>query len=157
MDEKTKITLNIKENRLVRIAWVAFGLMMVVMGILGAVLPLIPGTVFFLLAAFAFAKSSERFYKLLVHNKWVGPHLQNYLEEKFIPIKTKIIIISSLWISITISAVYFMDMIWGRVVMFVVAIGVSVYIIMHRSKKSSGNSSSSISGSGSSSGRSRNE
>ncbi len=132
---KSKIELDIKENRLVRFAWVAFGLLMVGMGILGAILPLIPGTVFFLLAAFAFAKSSEKFYKMLIHNKWVGPHLQNYLEEKFIPIKTKIIIISSLWISITISAVYFMEVFWGRVVMFVVAIGVTIYIIFHRSKK----------------------
>jgi uncharacterized membrane protein YbaN (DUF454 family) len=139
MTDKSKITLDIKENRLIRFAWVAFGLLMVGMGILGAILPLIPGTVFFLLAAFAFAKSSEKFYKMLIHNRWVGPHLQNYLEEKFIPIKTKIIIISSLWISITISAVYFMEVFWGRAVMFVVAIGVTIYIIFHRSRKSSEN------------------
>ena len=135
MTDKSKIILDIKENRLVRIAWVAFGLMMVVMGILGAILPLIPGTVFFLLAAFAFAKSSEKFYKMLIHNRYVGPHLQNYLEEKFIPIKTKIVIISSLWISMTISAVYFMEILWGRVVMFVVAVGVTIYIVFHRSKR----------------------
>ncbi|MFA5404779.1 MAG: YbaN family protein [Ignavibacteria bacterium] len=134
MTNKSKINLGIKENRLVRFMWVGFGFLMVAMGILGTVLPLIPGTVFFIIAAFAFAKSSEKFYKLLVHNKWVGPHLQNYLEEKFIPIKTKIVIISSLWISITISSVYFMDIFWGRVGMFLVAIGVSIYIILHRSK-----------------------
>lgn len=139
MDQKTKITLDIKENRLLRWAWVFFGFLMVGMGILGAILPVVPGTVFFILAAFAFAKGSEKFYKMLIHNRYVGPHLQNYLEEKFIPIRTKIIIISSLWISITVSAVYVIDVIWQRVLMFTVAIGVSIYIIMHRSKKSESN------------------
>ncbi|MCX6163444.1 MAG: YbaN family protein [Ignavibacteriae bacterium] len=137
MDQKTKITLDIKENRLVRLAWVFLGFLMVVMGIIGALLPVIPGTVFFILAALAFAKGSEKFYKMLIHNKYVGPHLQNYLEEKFIPIRTKIIIIASLWVSITVSSVYVVDVFWQRVLMFLFAIGVSVYIIMHRSKKSS--------------------
>jgi len=110
---------------------------MVIMGILGAILPILPGTVFFLIAAFCFAKSSEKFYKMLIHNKYVGPHLQNYLEEKFIPVKTKIIIISSIWISMTASAVYVLEVFWQRALMFAVAIGVSIYIIMHRSKRRS--------------------
>lgn len=135
MTTRTKILLDVHENRLVRLAWVLFGFLMIGLGILGALLPVIPGTVFFVLAALAFAKGSEKFYKLLIHNKWVGPHLQNYLEEKFIPVRTKIIIISSLWISITVSAVYVVDVFWQRAVMFLIAIGVSVYIILHRSRK----------------------
>jgi uncharacterized protein len=136
MDEKTKITLDIKENRLVRYTWIIFGFLMIGFGILGAILPVLPGTVFFILAAFAFAKSSEKFYKMLIHNRYVGPHLQNYLEERFIPIRTKIIIISSMWISITVSAIFAVDVLWQRVVMFAIAIGVSIYIILYRSKKS---------------------
>jgi uncharacterized membrane protein YbaN (DUF454 family) len=135
MTDKPKIALDIKENRLIRIMWISFGFLMVAMGILGAILPILPGTVFFIIAAICFAKSSEKFYKMLIHNKYVGPHLQNYLEDKFIPIKTKIIIISSLWISITASAVYVLDVFWQRAIMFSVAIGVSIYIIMHRSRK----------------------
>jgi uncharacterized protein len=139
MADKPKIALDIKENRLIRILWISFGFLMVVLGILGAILPIVPGTVFFILAAICFAKSSEKFYKMLIHNKYVGPHLQNYLEEKFIPIKTKIIIISSLWISITASAVYVLDVFWQRAIMFSVAIGVTIYIIMHKSRKTINN------------------
>lgn len=139
MTDKPKIALDIKENRLIRIMWISFGFLMVAMGILGAILPILPGTVFFIIAAICFAKSSEKFYKMLIHNKYVGPHLQNYLEDKFIPIKTKIIIISSLWISITASAVYVLEVFWQRAIMFSVAIGVSIYIIMHRSRKTISN------------------
>jgi|WetSurMetagenome_2_1015567.scaffolds.fasta_scaffold462890_2 uncharacterized protein len=135
MDQKTKITLDIKENRLIRLAWVAFGFLMVTMGIIGALLPVIPGTVFFVLAAIAFAKSSEKFYKMLIHNRWIGPHLQNYLEEKFIPIRTKIVAISFLWISVTISSVYFVSAFWEKAIMFLFTIGVTIYLILHRSKK----------------------
>jgi uncharacterized protein len=137
MDGKTKLQLDIKENRLLRVMWISFGFLMVILGILGAILPVLPGTVFFIIAAFCFAKSSEKFYKLLIHNKYVGPHLRNYLEDKFIPVKTKIIIISSIWISMTASAVYVLEVFWQRALMFAVAIGVSVYIILHRSRKSS--------------------
>ncbi|MBI5404313.1 MAG: YbaN family protein [Ignavibacteriae bacterium] len=137
MEKKTKLQLDVKENRLIRYLWIFFGFLMVAMGILGAVLPVIPGTIFFIIAAFCFAKSSEKFYKMLIHNKYVGQHLQNYLEEKFIPVKTKIIIISSIWISMTASAVYVLEVLWQRLIMFAIAIGVSVYIIRHRSKRSS--------------------
>lgn len=137
MDTETKIKLNVNENRLIRFLWVVFGFLMVGLGIMGAILPILPGTVFFIIAAFCFAKSSEKLYKMLIHNKYVGPHLQNYLEHRFIPIKTKIIIISSLWISITTSAIFFMESFWGRVAMFTVAIGVTVYIVMYRSEKRS--------------------
>jgi uncharacterized membrane protein YbaN (DUF454 family) len=139
MDKKSKLNLDVKENRLIRYLWIFFGFLMVIMGILGAILPILPGTVFFLIAAFCFAKSSEKFYKMLIHNKYVGPHLQNYLEEKFIPVKTKIIIISSIWISMTASAVYVLEVFWQRALMFAVAIGVSIYIILHRSKKVNSN------------------
>jgi len=135
MEKKGKLQLNVKENRLIRYLWIIFGFLMVAMGILGAILPVVPGTVFFLIAAFCFAKSSEKFYKMLIHNKYVGPHLQNYLEDRFIPVKTKIIIISSIWISITASAFYALEVIWQRVIMFLIAIGVTIYIVMYRSKK----------------------
>ena len=139
MDSKVKTQLDIKENRLVRYMWIVFGFLMVIMGIIGALLPVIPGTVFFVLAAVCFAKSSEKFYKMLIHNKWIGPHLQNYLEEKFIPVKTKIVAVSFLWLSATISAVYFVSAFWERVPMFLFAIGATIYIVLHKSKKTNKN------------------
>lgn len=135
MDRKETLQLNIKENRLIRYLWIFFGFLMVILGTLGAILPVLPGTVFFIIAAFCFAKSSEKFYKLLIHNKYVGPHLRSYLEDRFIPVKTKIIIICSIWISMTASAVFVLEVFWQRALMFAIAIGVSIYIILHRSSK----------------------
>jgi len=135
MTNKSKIVLDIKENHLLRKMWIFFGFLMVAMGIIGSLLPVLPGSVFFVLGALCFAKSSEKFYKMLIHNKWIGPHLQNYLEEKFIPIRTKIITISFLWISATVSSAYFVSVFWERAIMFSFTIVLTVYLILHRSKK----------------------
>ena len=137
MENKSKIILDINENKFIRFAWIIFGFFMIMMGILGAILPVLPGTVFFILAALCFAKGSEKFYKMIIHNKLVGPHIQNYLEEKFIPIRTKIVAISFLWISVTLSSAFFIEIFWQRLIMFVIAISVTIYLILHKSKKDS--------------------
>lgn len=56
-----------------RIVWLILGLIFVGLGILGAILPLLPATVFFLMAAFAFARSSERLHTWLMTHKVFGP------------------------------------------------------------------------------------
>ncbi len=66
------------------LAWIFLGL-----GILGAFLPLLPTTVFIILAAWAFAKSSpEREAWLLNHPKF-GPPLRDWRKYRAIPIRAK--------------------------------------------------------------------
>ena len=76
----------------------AFGL-----GALGMFLPLLPTTCFWLLAAWAFSKSSDRFYKKLTQHKSFGPIYQNWQQNKSIPAKVKWFALSSIAISMILS------------------------------------------------------
>ncbi|MEO0823318.1 MAG: YbaN family protein [Pseudomonadota bacterium] len=53
--------------------WTAFGF-----GLLGAVLPLLPTVPFMLLAAFCFARGSERFHDWLVNRSRFGPAITDW-------------------------------------------------------------------------------
>jgi uncharacterized protein len=61
-----------------RAAWFAFGAASLALGALGVVVPLLPTTPFVLLAAFAFARSSERWHAWLVGHKVFGPLIENW-------------------------------------------------------------------------------
>ena len=57
-----------------RVIWAALGILCVGIGLLGVVLPLLPTVPFMLLAAFFFARSSERLHVwLITHPTFGGP------------------------------------------------------------------------------------
>jgi uncharacterized membrane protein YbaN (DUF454 family) len=69
--------INISTNPVVRWIFIISGFVLVGIGILGMFLPLLPTTIFFILAAWCFARSSERFHYWLHHNRFFGKYLTN--------------------------------------------------------------------------------
>ena len=61
-----------------RIVWFSVGLIALCLGAAGLVLPLLPTTPFVLLAAFAFAQSSERWHDWLVGHRVFGPMIEDW-------------------------------------------------------------------------------
>lgn len=61
-----------------RLAWLAVGIAAIVLGALGVLLPLLPTTPFVLVAAFAFANSSERLHTWLVDHNLFGELIVNW-------------------------------------------------------------------------------
>lgn len=56
-----------------RVLWVVFGVLCVACAMIGVVLPLLPTVPFLLLAAFCFARSSERLHDWLLSHSIFGP------------------------------------------------------------------------------------
>lgn len=85
---------------------ICLGWLFVILGVIGAVLPLLPTTPFLILALGCFAESSPRFHKMLLDNKWFGPPLAQWEQSKTIRRKIKhkvmILIIATFGISIWI-------------------------------------------------------
>lgn len=63
-----------------RALWLVGGLTSVALGAVGAVLPLLPTVPFLLLAAFCFARSSERLHAWLLDHPRFGPPIADWTE-----------------------------------------------------------------------------
>ncbi|MEW6701820.1 MAG: YbaN family protein [Bacteroidota bacterium] len=118
-----------KLNELSKPFLIAAGWTFVALGIIGIFLPLVPTTIFFILAAWCFAKSSEKFYNWLIYHPRFGKFVRNFHEKKGMPVKSKIIAVVMLILTIGSSAIFFTHQIIVRVILFCIALGVSAYII----------------------------
>lgn len=72
-----------------RIPYLCFGFLMLLLGAIGAVLPLMPTTIFLILAAWAFARSSPRLEQRLLDHPQFGPTLRNWQQYGAISTHTK--------------------------------------------------------------------
>ena len=73
------------------------GLICLSLGIVGYVIPGMPGTIFLIIAATLFVRSSDRLYRFVVENKLFGSQVRKFLETGEIPIRVKLMSISSMW------------------------------------------------------------
>ena len=79
-----------------RAAWFAVGLVAVLLGGLGVVLPLLPTTPFVLVAAFAFARSSRRWSTWLHSHPIFGPLIHNWQQHGAISGRAKLLGVASM-------------------------------------------------------------
>jgi uncharacterized membrane protein YbaN (DUF454 family) len=127
--------INKTSNRLIRWVLIIAGTFFIGLGVLGIFLPLLPTTPFLLLAAACYARSSKRFYNWLLNNKWFGNYVKNYQEKKGVPLKVKILSVSLLWITIIFSAVFIVHILFVRIILILIAIGVTIHILSIRTLK----------------------
>ncbi len=97
------------DSRAVRAAFTALGLVCVGLGLAGVVLPVLPATPFFLLAAACFARASERFYNALLNNPTVGPTIREWHRYRSIRFRTKVTAIALMSGSLAVSIVFFVE------------------------------------------------
>lgn len=94
-----------RAGRLTRPLLVLAGLVSTGVGIVGIALPVLPTTPFLLLAAWCFARSSERLHRWLVTHRRFGVYIVGFVYGGGIPRRAKLTAIAVLWASISVSCV----------------------------------------------------
>jgi uncharacterized membrane protein YbaN (DUF454 family) len=108
---------------------VTLGFLFVALGILGIFLPLLPTTPFLLLAAACFARSSDRFHKWLLGNRWLGDYIRNYREGRGMSRISKTLTIAALWITIAFTALQGTNLTSLRILLLCIALGVTTHLL----------------------------
>ena len=107
---------------------IAAGTLSVAVGIAGIFVPLLPTTVFLLLAAACYVRSSNRLYRWLLTNRVTGSYVANYRAGNGIPARAKAISICVLWITLAVSA-FMVQIWWIWITLGAVAVGVPLFIL----------------------------
>ncbi|MBV7388076.1 YbaN family protein [Pasteurellaceae bacterium TAE3-ERU1] len=101
--------------------YILLGFLFIGLGLLGAVLPVLPTTPFLLLALYFFAKSSERLHSWFLQTAIYDKYLREFNETRSMTLRGKISILALSGAMMAVSF-YFMPTIYGRIALILLMI-----------------------------------
>ncbi len=107
--------------------YLAVGLLSVVIGVVNLIIPGLPTTVFLIIAAGCFAKSSPKLEAWLLSHPKLGPSVRAWRTHKAIPRKAKIIAIVSMAISFAIVLLVHLKL-WVTGLIGVILLASAIYV-----------------------------
>ncbi len=111
-----------------RVIYLCFGFIFLGVGIIGIFLPLLPTTVFILLSAYCFSRSSEKFYNWLIDHPRFGQSIRDWQGSGSINKRAKKYAVGMIILSFIISlSLQVSTLVLG--VQFVVLSAVSAFIL----------------------------
>ncbi len=118
----------IEKNKFKRYLYLAIGMLCVAMGFIGIFVPVWPTTIFLIIAAWMFIRSSEKYYEWLIQNRIFGKMIRNYREFKGITKENRRNSIIILWLTLSVSALLIGEL-WVRLILVVVGISVTWHLL----------------------------
>jgi len=110
------------------------GWIMVALGVVGIIVPGLPTTVFLIIAAWAFSRSSVRFQSWLWEHRALGRYVRAWHQHRVIPIRGKVLAVATMAASVVYMAVI-KDGEWTvPLLMCVVLFPIGLYICTRASK-----------------------
>lgn len=120
----------IKRGLLTAAGSIALGL-----GVVGIFVPLLPTTPFLLLAAACYVRSSERLSGWLLNHRILGRYIRDYRDGRGMPLRAKIVTLVLLWGTIGASATWAVSLLWVRLLLAAVALGVTVHLLVIKTSR----------------------
>lgn len=122
---------HLAENRVVRLMWGALGTAALTFGLIGVVVPGWPTTIFLIIAAAAYARSSQRMYDRILANPVFGPHVRRFRETGGMPMRAKVIALALMWPFVAFSLFVAIpgSMHWAQGLVLVLALIGTAYIL----------------------------
>lgn len=112
-----------------KIVYIMVGCISVALGAIGSFLPILPTTPFLLLAAFCFARGSERLNNWFVGTKLYQKHLDSFVKRRAMDIKTKLTIILTVTALMTVGFIMMKQVLIGRIILFIVWVSHILYFV----------------------------
>lgn len=120
-----------KGNPYKKALYIVSGTLCLVLGGIGIFVPVLPTTPFWLLTAWLYTRSSPYLYSKVMNIPVFGNCVRNFQEYKAIPLRGKIISITTLWLTIGIS-IWVVAQLWIGILLMVIAIGVTIHILSYK-------------------------
>lgn len=122
--------MNRHDSAAVRLLFAGLGTLFVLLGIAGALLPVLPTTPFMLLAAACYARASRRFYNWLLNNPAFGPTILEWRRHRSISWRVKLTAIALMSVTLGISIVFFVP--WPELQVALALFGLLLATYMYR-------------------------
>ena len=113
-----------------KIVYITLGWFFVAIGTLGIFLPLLPTTVFMVVALALFSKSSPRFHNMLLNNRWIGEDLKHWKQNKCMLTEVKLKALSVTVLTFAVSILILTGK--PNLQLMLVVIGLSVLFFISR-------------------------
>ena len=97
-----------------KILFISLGLFFSGIGIAGVFLPILPTFPFAVGALYFFSRSSVRFEKWLINNRFLGPSIKRFQSGQGLTVKSKISILIFTWISVGSSMIFLINVLWVK-------------------------------------------
>lgn len=111
------------------------GLLSLGLGILGIFVPVLPTTPLLLLASVLFLRSNRRLYDWLMNHPKLGPYITNFMKHKAIPLRIKVVAVTTLWLTLLYCAVFVADHWAFRGFFIVLATAITIHILSYKTLK----------------------
>jgi uncharacterized protein len=132
----------VARSRTKRAIYLTLGIVMLAIGIVGVWLPLIPTTGPVLLAAWCFARSSERFDQWMLNHRVFGPIVRDWRSGAGFTVRAKVIAVIALAATFGLSIWLLRDNRPVVIGLVVLALALAVFIVSRPTKPSGGDASS---------------
>jgi len=127
----SKNEVKTEQNKFIRFLWITLGSIFVAIGYIGIFVPGLPTTIFLILAAGCYIRSSKRLYNWLIHNKLFGQYIRDYYEGKGMPLKAKVSAISMIIIFCGFAIIFAIKPTWLDILVTLVGL-TGIYYISRR-------------------------
>ena len=118
-------------SRVARAAWIGAGSLLVGLGLIGVVVPGWPTTIFVILAATCYARSSQRLYDRVIGNRLIGRHARAFREAGAMPVRAKAMALGFMWPFVALSVLVAIpdSLVLAKVATLVLALIGTAYIL----------------------------
>lgn len=122
-------------NKAKRIIYIVLGSVFLILGTIGIFVPLLPTTPFWLLTCWFYVRSSRQLYARVMRNRYFGPYIRGFIEDKAISVRGKAVSLGVMWTSAVLTSVFIIEQWWVMATLFLITTAVSWHILSYPTKK----------------------